>query len=108
MGEFNSKLSLIMRLFMKYFISIEVMAKEAPKMWKRYYTIGDLKIIEINKEKRLGIIRLENFRVLPEQCNALEGFFSNIVKMVVGSPVTSEETKCIFRGDDYHEFVLRW
>ncbi|GAI52915.1 unnamed protein product, partial [marine sediment metagenome] len=31
-----------------------------------------------------------------------------IIQMIVGSKVTSEETKCVHRGDEYHEFLLKW
>lgn len=62
MGAFEAKISLIARLFMKFFFSSEKMIREAPKMWKRYLTIGDLKVIETNEEKKYLILRIENFR----------------------------------------------
>jgi len=108
MGRFESKLSFIIRLFMKYFFSIKRVIKEAPKMWRENYTVGDLKVAEFNEEKRYGIVRLENFRLNSILCENLKGFFPSILQMVAGKPVTCEETKCVFRGDDYHEFLLKW
>ncbi len=108
MGEFNSKVSLLIRLFMKYFVSLELLAKQAPKLWREYYSLGDLKIIEINKEKKYMIIRIENFYHHPIHCLTVEGYFVSIVKMVVKAPVTCKETKCINRGDEYHEYLMKW
>lgn len=108
MGKFEAKSSLIIRLFMKYFVSLERVAKESPKMWRKYYTVGDLKVPEINQEKRYIIIRIENFRLHPILCQILIGYFQSIVKMVLKDETTCEETKCVFRGDECHEFLMRW
>ncbi len=109
MGEFEPKgSSLIVKLFMKYFVSIERTVKEVSKMWRKYYTIGDLKVIECNEEKRYVILRLENFRFHPLLCQDLIGYFSSMLQMVVRGEITCEETKCIYRGDEYHEFLLKW
>jgi len=108
MGKFEAKSSLIIRLFMKYFVSLERVAKESPKMWRKYYTVGDLKVPEINQEKRYIIIRIENFSLHPILCQILIGYFQSIVRMVLKGETTCEETKCVFRGDECHEFLMRW
>jgi len=108
MGKFNSQTSLIIRLFLKYFGSLKMLAKQAPTMWKNYYSSGNLEVTEVNKKERYVILKIKNFKLHPLHCLAHKGYFANIVKMVVKKPVVCEETKCPFRGDDYHEFVLRW
>ena len=108
MGKFNSKVSLIVRLFMKYFVSLDSMAKEAPKFWKKYYTRGELKIVELDKEKKHAVARIENFELCPCHCYTMKGYFISVVKMILGCPVSCEETKCTFRGDEYHEFTVTW
>jgi len=108
MGKFEAKSSLIIRLFMKYFVSLERVAKEAPKMWRKYYTVGDLKVPEVNQEKRYIIIRIENFSLHPILCQILIGYFHSIVRMVLKGEITCEETKCVFRGDECHEFLMKW
>lgn len=108
MGMIQSKTSLIIRLFMKYFISLSEVAKKVPDMWEKYYTIGVLTVTKISEEKKYGILKLENFRLHPLQCRVLEGYFASIISMVVKSPVICRETKCIFKGDGYHEFSAKW
>lgn len=107
-GAFQPKISLIIKTFMKYFISLKMMAEQTPTIWKKYYTVGEFEVIELNEEKKYVNLRLKDFRLHPLHCQVLIGYFSSIVKMIVKSPATCEEIKCPFLGDDYHEFVLRW
>lgn len=108
LGAFQSKLSLIIRIFMKYFISTEAAAERAPDIWRRYYTVGELKITELDEEKRRGVLKVENFRLHPLHCQVLIGYFSNVIRMIVKSDVTCKETKCVFRDDECHEFESKW
>jgi hypothetical protein len=108
MGKFQAKFSIVIRLLMRYLVSIEKAAQGASKMWRSYHTSGDLTITELNKEKRYAILRIENFRVIPSHCHHLIGYFSTIVQLIVKNKVTCKEIKCPFRGDEYHEFLLKW
>lgn len=108
MGKFEAKSSLIIRLFMKYFVSLERVVKEAPKMWRKYYTVGNFEVIDLNKEKKYVIMRIEDFSLHQLLCPVLKGYFLTIVKMIVKSDTVCEETKCTFQGDDCHEFLIRW
>lgn len=107
-GIFESKLSLIMRMFMKYFFSIDLMLTKVSEMWRKYYAVGDMKVVDYEKDKRRGTLRIENFYLHPLHCRTLEGFISSIIKMIVNSDVSCKEIKCPFWGDDYHEFSVKW
>lgn len=108
MGSFESKISLIIRIFMKYFVSTDKATKEVANMWKKYHTIGKLEVIEQNEERKYIILRLRDFKLHPLHCITLRGYFASILKMIVGTDVACEETKCIYRGDKCHEFLLEW
>jgi predicted hydrocarbon binding protein len=108
MGKVASKLSALVRVFMKYLVSLEKIVRTIPKYWKRYFTVGAAKLVELNEEKKYMILRIENFSYLPLHCQVLKGYFSGVIQMVVGDRVTCEETKCPFRGDEYHEFLVKW
>jgi len=108
LGANNAKLSLIIRLFMKYFFSVEKLLGEVPRIWHKYYTVGDLKIYEYQEEENRAVIRLENFKLHPIFFEDLMGYFSGIVKMVTGKPARCELTKSRERGDNYYEFELNW
>ena len=108
MGRYESKISIIIRLFIRYFFSIDIVVKQVSKMWRTYFSIGDINVTELDKEKKYGVLKVENFRFHPIHCQILKGYLPSVVQMVVGSKVISEETRCPFRGDEYHEFSLKW
>lgn len=109
MAKFALKLPFIIRrVFMKYLFSPQKLIKEAPEMWKIYYTAGDLEIGKYNVEKRYMIVRLENFHAHPLQCHIIKGYISSALQIIHKSPVSCEETKCVHRGDEYHEFLIKW
>jgi hypothetical protein len=108
-GVFRVKSLLFVRLFMDYFVSLEKLIIDAPKMWKKISTSGDLELIEFNRKKRYVIGRLKNFYDWSyEQCPFFIGLFSTLFRMVLKKKVNCEETKCTFRGDEYHEFLIKW
>lgn len=108
LGAAAVKFSLFLKVLIKYFPSLNLLAKEAPKMWRKHYSIGDLEIVETNEKEKRAVLRIKNFSFHPAQCANLQGYFSKILQMAVKAPVTCEETKCTFRGDAYHEFVIKW
>lgn len=108
LGMLTMSFSVILKVFLKYFISLKKVSEQIPRIWREYYTIGELKVIETNEQKKLAILRLEDFNIHPIYCHILKGFFVKGLKIVVGKPVTCEERKCSYRGDEYHEFLLTW
>ncbi len=108
LGNFAAKTSLIRRLFAKFFVSLDLMASRASEMWDEYYTVGDLSVQSFDVEKGEIVLVLENFEVNRLHCFHLQGYFSSIVSLVTGSEVECRETKCPFKGDEAHEFVLSW
>lgn len=110
MGTFATKMSLIIRLFTKYFLSIRrVVMKESPKMWSKHWTIGKLVPVKLDEKQKYAVIRVEEFDLHPLYCIYLEGYFAGIVQMLAkASKIDSRETKCSFKGDPYHEFTVKW
>jgi len=108
MGSDAPKVSLIIRLFMQHFLSVEKTVKESSRMWKEHYTVGRITPVETDeKEKRL-IMRLEDINLHPLFCSYMAGYFLKIMEMVVKATVTCQETKCCFKGDQYHEYLFKW
>lgn len=110
MGVYATKISLIIKLFLKFFVSIErVFYKESIRIWGKHYTFGKLIPVELNEEKKYAIIRVEDFNLHPIYCYYLGGYFSGILQMLIKTPkINSEETKCYFRGQNCHEFLIKW
>jgi len=111
MGRLMVKAPQNLRLFLNFLFSlfsVERMIGMAQKAWSKQNTIGKLKVVEFNKDKRYLIVRLEDFRVHPLHCQVLRGIFSQAIYFVFQKEGTCEETKCLFREDEYHEFLLKW
>ena len=107
-GRANVTSSIFAKIFMKYFGSLDLIAKQVPVMWRRYHTLGNLEMPEFSKKSKYAILRLKNFKGNPIHCIILNGYFSKISEMVVRFPVKCKETKCVLRGDEYHEYSLTW
>ncbi len=107
-GEFSAKSSILVRVFARYFFSVKEIMKRAPEMWRKSYTIGQVKLMEYNEEKRRLILRIENFKVHPLQGQVLIGYFSSVLQMIGGQKAKGEEIKSPFRGDECYEFLMEW
>jgi len=108
MGRFEAKSSLVIKLFMKYFVSLERVKKEAGRMWREYYTVGTLEVPELDQEKKHIMIQVKDFKLHPFLCHVLQGYFVSIVKMIVNSEVESTEQECVHQGDRLHLFLIKW
>jgi len=108
MGELDVKFTPIQRLFVKYFISLEQAAKAASKMWSKYHTEGKLELVEYNEKEKKVILRLTNFGLNEFHCQYLLGYFRAVAQMSTKGEVSCQETKCVFRHDPYHEFLIKW
>ena len=113
MAQASPKVSFVLRFFMKYFASPEKMFKTAvPRLWERYYNIGSLEAIDFKRTKKDGyaVMRLKNFKLHPFYCFYLGYFFIGVFKLAEPKfkEITVEETKCMFRGDNFHEYLIKW
>jgi hypothetical protein len=107
-GKSAPKSSLMVKFFTRYFLSIENIFDKAGEMWSKHYTVGELDAFDINMKEKYAVIRIYDIDLHYIFCDYLSGYFSSVVKMGIGEDVTSEKTKCIHKGDDYHEVILRW
>lgn len=107
-GESVVKFSILMKILMKYFGSLNLVAKQIPGVWRRHYTIGDLEMPDFSEESKYVILRLKNFKIDPIYCSIYLGYFSKTASMVLKNKINVKETKCMFKGDPYHEFLLTW
>jgi len=108
MGARAAKFSFLMRLFMRYFLSLGVFMKEAPRLWHEHYTIGTIVVKEIDEKKKRAVVWLEDFNVHPIFCVNFQGYFSRLLEIIINGQAVSQETKCLFRGDEHHEYLFTW
>ncbi len=109
LGKFHARNSVVIRTFLRYFLSIDTVAENIAKVWRRYFTEpGEFKVIEFDKEKRRAIFRIENFDFHPIHCQINIGIFIALIKLLTKSEASCKETKCVYKNDEYDEFLVEW
>jgi len=109
MGTFGPRVSFLVRMLIKYFISAKKSFGESPNYWKQHFDFGELEAHEFNEKKKHIVFRVKNYKTHPVMCIILAGYFLQMSKYVLKSKeVTIKETKCIFKGDPYHEYIVNW
>ena len=108
MGMSYLELSMVFKVFAKYLLSPKRIAEQASRIWNSYYTVGALKVVEVDEEKKNMTLRIEDFDIDSLYCWIYKGNFIKILQVVTKGKVNCEERKCTFRGDQFHEFFLTW
>jgi len=109
MGKAAPKLSFFTLILTKYFVSIEKCFKESPKYWERYFDFGRLETVELNEKEKYVIIRIIDYKFHPIMCIYHRGYFLQVARFAIGrKAMVIKETKCMFRGDPYHEYLIKW
>ncbi|MBU1292354.1 hypothetical protein KKH07_02685 [Patescibacteria group bacterium] len=109
MGEVAPKHSFIVKTILRYFISLEKTFAETAKYWEKHYSIGKLEAPEIDIKKHHLVLRLSDFKSHPILCIYYRGYFKSLTSLIIrASQINIQETKCVNKGDQYHEFVIDW
>lgn len=109
MGRFNAKVSLVAKIMMRYFVSVERVAQEVGNYWARYRTVGKLETEEVNEKERYLILVLKDFTGHPVYCRYLKGYFWQIASYVVPKEkLEVKEIECVFKGNKVHKFKFSW
>jgi hypothetical protein len=109
MGRYAPKVSFVTRILLRNLVSIRTIFNKAPDTWKNHYDFGSLEAVEIDEEKRHLIVRVKDFNVHPIMCPYHGGYFQAMAEFCIKEKqVNTKETKCIHRGDDYHEYFISW
>src|SRR6056297_1934572 len=108
-GRCLVKLSFLQKIFVKYFVSLEKMLSGIKKIWKRYFNFGEIELKEINKKEKMVRIQIKDFDLHPIYCKVVLGYFEKSLAFVLDTKeIEGMETKCTFRGDKLHEFIVKY
>ncbi len=108
MGYDAPKYSFILRLLLQHTLSIEKLFEATSYFWKKYFDFGELEPVEIKKKH--VILRMKGYEVHPIVCKQYyRGYFSRMIQLCLkNKEIETEETKCFFDGDPYHEYLIKW
>lgn len=108
MGKAAPKISMIVRLLLKHFVSIKKVFEECPKFWRRHVDFGTLENTEFNGKEKYAILRVRWHGFHPLICIWLAGYIYGIGSFVLKQKIKVLEIKCSFRGDSWHEYKISW
>ena len=103
-----AKSSLIIRLFLKHFASINNTVTQAPKAWEKYFTVGSLEIGKVSEGGRKLIARLRGFDFHPLHNQITKGFLEASIQMIVRDATNCDIVRSSYNGDDCNEFLVSW
>ena len=108
-GAFHPKFPMGIRLFVKYIYSPYEILKTAQRMWRIYYTIGEVSITDYNEKENYALFEIRNFDIHPIVCRVIEGHIAYLARMAIkASEATCRELKCTFEGEAFHQFKVIW
>lgn len=106
-GYYSPTLSFGVKVFIKFLVP-PGLCNQAPKIWKKFFDVGVLEV-EATGEEKYVIIRLKNYLFHPEMCRYFAGVFLRLDEYIIKSKkITIKEIKCIYMGDPYHEYLVKW
>lgn len=97
------------KFFIKFFMSLEKTIDLGASSWKKHYSVGKIEIASYDKKNKEMTIRIIGYKSHPFTCLYHRGVFEKLIEICTGSDkVKVEETKCVFKGDPYHEYKFNW
>lgn len=111
-GNTAPKRSLILKLLMKFLISVEKAVKSAPAIYKKHYTVGEMEINELNREEQYFIATVKGSQILYDSdafAQHIEGYLTRGIAYVVpGKEVGSSQRKYMKEGVPCVEYKIFW
>lgn len=108
-GRCVPKCSLLTKFVAKYIIPPQKSYERIAQQWGRYFTVGIFEISIFNEKEKYTILRIRDLKLHPNMCLFWIGYFHTIASFVLKSKkIQTEETRCMFKGDTYHEFRITW
>lgn len=107
-GKFNLKNSFVLKMLLRYFISLDKLIQVVPKYWRKEYDFGSVEITKTENEKEVTI-RIKDYDLHPVNCIAFGAMAEELIKYVVrAEKIWAKETKCMHQGDEFHEYIVNW
>ncbi len=110
MGRAAPKISFIVKFFFKLFLSLPKFAEEAPNYWREHYTEGELKTVKLDLEKKIMVLRLNDYELHPLFLKYLEGYFESVLALTRKNGKVRAMPTTVYKDETsfYYEFKLTW
>jgi len=107
MGYFAPKVSFIIKLLMKYFVSIKKTIENVPRYWVQHHTVGEIIVDKADEEQKEIIVRMKTPEFHPIFYTYLEGYYERIARFTNPNMVC-QHSKTIIGGESFHIYKIKW
>ena len=104
LGRNIPRVSLLVKFFLKHFISLEATTSQAKMYWRRHYDFGALDVTSSDLPGGNYIVEVTEFDIHPLYAEFLCGFLETMVGFVSPDPLGSEVTKYSENSDGINRF----
>ena len=108
MGYSAAKHSFLLKMILKWVISVQKVTKEAPSYWRKNYDFGDIEAIDVDEKNKRVVCRISGFKLHPIMCPYLQGYILKMLQYVIEGDIKIEETKCVHKGEGCEEYLVTW
>jgi hypothetical protein len=105
-GNNAPKVSFVIKMFMKFFISIPATFAQAAGIWRKHYSLGTLQP-EVHEDEKYTIFHLRDVDLPPELLSYIEGYFERVGEYLLGPGVECHEEVSQRKQGEYF-FRLSW
>lgn len=108
-GENGAKVSLLVKLFLRNFVSLKQVSEQAERIWRKYFDVGKLTVENFDEKERHMVIKITEFDIHPIYCIQIEGVIHQLLSYIIRSGnLKVEEVECTFRDGKSHKFKITW
>jgi hypothetical protein len=109
-GYYAPSKSILARLLIRYFRTIETTVENFPKYFKKHVDFAEMKCNDFDPKKRVAYWRIINFKKFhPIVYEYIRGYLTRITEMTTNTKnVKVEQTKSLYNNDPYDEFKITW
>jgi hypothetical protein len=109
MGRSAPHFSLGLKMLAKNVILPRRLFEESPVYWKNLFDFGFVNPVDFNEDLQQATLRIHGYKTHPLLCTYHAGYIKGLSEFVLKSKkVTVEETKCVYNGDEYDEYKIKW
>lgn len=102
--------SLLAKLMLRAFPSLEIAFKVTPKFWRSYTNLGEMNWVKRDIKNKYAVLRLTNYpKFHPIIYEYFRGYLKRIMEIISKSRnVKVELTKSIYKENPFDEFTFTW
>lgn len=103
LGRNIPRVSFMVKMFLRYFLTLDTTTREAKKYWDKHFDFGELEVMNTDIESGNYVVEVRGFDIHPVYCSFLCGFLETMIGFVLTGPMGSEVVRCS-DGDGVNRF----